>query len=364
MTHATRLTMAGLPVRFVTTHEAANRYVRGLTAFGGIEPFECLPDDDASGDRLVPTVRYRPGSPRRASFDDDRLELEVVFPWQDEAVELFAPGRTFRNLLLYPLRMALEWSRQERGEYTFHASAVVRDGRAVVFAGDAEAGKTTMALSLCHHAGFALHANDQALLALRDGRPWVIHGDRNSVSLRHRSAARYSPDLAHRMFGTEPTADSWQVKRDVGPDALGVDAVGGPVPLALFVSIRLDSDLDRCVLGTLSGRVFDDLSATERRSLFHIKTELYRDLTQVIRGAAFTPMFDADLSLLDLYLPSLDQPRFAARRVEFVNALFAGAGGTAFVSLRGPLDACRETVLRLFESAPGDHPVTSTRPTA
>jgi hypothetical protein len=345
VTHAARLVIGDLTVRFVTSCEPAHQYLQRLDNLAGIRPFQWLNDDPHLP---MLTVHYREDTQRSATFDPVARRFEVMFPWEDEAPELFVTGRPHRNLLLYPIRLAVEWLRQEQGQYTVHASAVTRNGQAVVFAGDAEAGKTTMALDLCHNLGFSIYANDQTVLSTRDGRPWLMYGDR-LISLRLSSVARYSAAIADTMFTDGQVTEAWDIKRDVAAHELGIGATSDPVPLKLFVKIRLDDRLDDCVVHVMSRRTMDDTPDRERRALFHTKVELYREITQVIRGAAFTPLRDVDLSLLDMFLPSLDEPRFLANRTKFMNALF-NDDHMAVVSVRGPLDACSRAVVRLFES--------------
>lgn len=343
--HAAILVAADRPVRFVTSCTAAYDYFRTLDHLVGIRPFHILPDDPSSP---VPTVRYVEDLPRRASFDPATQTLDVAFPWEPDAPDLFDEGEPFHNLVLYPVRLMLERVRQEHGEYTVHASAVMRDGHAIVLSGDAEAGKTTTALNLCHQFGFSLYANDQTVLSTRAGRPWVMHGDQD-ISLRLSSASRYSSSIANRMFTESSVGDPWEVKRDVMPHELGIGVTSDPVPLRLFIKIRLDDSMDDSVVQLMSSRAVEQMPARTRRALFRMKLELHREMTQTIRGAAFTPLRDADLSLLDLYLPNLDEPRFQTKRSEFLNALFDDIHA-AVVSVRGPLDACSRTIVSLFES--------------
>lgn len=345
MTYAARFVIAGLGVRFSTACEPAYAYLRGLDQLANIRPFQALPDDPSLP---LPTVRYYDSTPRHASFDFASHTLDVAFPWEAEAPELFAPGRPYRNLITYPLRLGLEWARQEKAQYTVHASAVTRDGHAIVFAGDTEAGKTTMALNMCQKFGFSIYANDQTVLSLQNGRPWIMAGDRE-IGLRFSSVSRYSPALADQVFVNGATSDAWEVKQDVRPQDLGILATADPVPLRLFVKIRLDDTLDDSVLQILSGGAFHHMPLRQKRALFRTKIDLHREITQVIRAAEFTPLRDADLSLFDLYLPSLDQPAFVSHRVEFLNTLFDHRE-TVVLSLRGPLEAVSRTVVKLFES--------------
>lgn len=59
--------------------------------------------------------------------------------------------------------------RHARGELTLHASAVERDGRALLCVGDSGAGKSSLAFAACRLDGVNLVSDDTAALLLRNG---------------------------------------------------------------------------------------------------------------------------------------------------------------------------------------------------
>ena len=70
----------------------------------------------------------------------------------------------FNDLLMAPLMEMLK----ERGLYGLHAAALTRQGRGYLFPGDADSGKTTIALGLVRR-GFGYLADDKVLLRQEDG---------------------------------------------------------------------------------------------------------------------------------------------------------------------------------------------------
>jgi hypothetical protein len=72
-----------------------------------------------------------------------------------------------------PWVLALVWLLRERGRYALHASAVARDGRGLLIAGDSGSGKSTTALSLIA-AGWDWLADDVVLLG--PGAPAWLYG--------------------------------------------------------------------------------------------------------------------------------------------------------------------------------------------
>ena len=60
---------------------------------------------------------------------------------------------------------------QHRGYLVLHGSAVLVNGRAVVFSGDSGAGKSTLAASMVHH-GYQLITDD--VVAILSWRKWTV----------------------------------------------------------------------------------------------------------------------------------------------------------------------------------------------
>ena len=54
------------------------------------------------------------------------------------------------------------------GSIPLHASAVAIDGRAIVFVGESDLGKSTLAAAMCEHAGASLLGDDAVVLEKRD----------------------------------------------------------------------------------------------------------------------------------------------------------------------------------------------------
>jgi hypothetical protein len=299
----------------------------------------------------LPIVHYVNTPNYWAECESSNRIMRVGFPWSDQVPELFDAGEPFHSLLLYPIRMLLESVWQQLGEYAVHASAVVRHGRAILLTGGPEAGKTTTAMHLCRSAGFSLYANDQTRMTVRNHHPWLVHGEKK-INLRYSSVSRYSSAIAERVFlAPDARNEPWNLKKEVEPPSMGIDTHDLPVPLAVFANIKLDDSLNECVVHLLSSRADSSKTSLERKEEFFMKIELYRDITEVIRGARFTPLGEEDLKLRELFVPSLDRPDYMQKRVAFVNTLFED-DRMALVTVRGPLEQCGDALVRIFNSIP------------
>jgi hypothetical protein len=82
-----------------------------------------------------------------------------------------APERTVRKLERAQVRALL---RDLAGQLAFHASAVVFEGRAVLFLGSSGAGKSTAAAEMCLHHGAYMLADDAAALDVGSGGVHVV----------------------------------------------------------------------------------------------------------------------------------------------------------------------------------------------
>jgi hypothetical protein len=343
--YAADLVIAGHRMGFSTECQSAYAYLASNSDLVGIRPYEFRP----AAAPAQPLLHYSNEQRCQATFDAADQTLTVSFPWHDDVPRVFDADVPFHNMLLYSVRFLLETIRQGASEYTVHGSAVVKAGRSVVVLGEAEAGKTTTALHLCREFGFALFANDQVVVGERDGLPWLVHGD-DMVTLRFTSTARYSQGLADRVFSAGSTESApWNLKKDVPAHSLGLAFSTVPAPIALFVKIKLDSGINETVVRVISSRPLNGWSRASQVEQFFATIELYGQITTIIRGSAFTPLSEEDFTLMNLFVPNLDQPAYLERRVSFMNALF-GSPSVAVISVRGPLQANCEAIVKAFES--------------
>lgn len=275
-------------------------------------------------DERHPTLRYEDVGAWSADWKPETATCTFTAPWDGIA------GTTVLAMWLFYLS---ELERQERGEYLLHASAVERDGRAIVLFGSSECGKTVTALELCREHGFRLFANNRVKVGLRDGVPRLLRGD-PVFNLRFSSLHRYSEPLARELFdaSAEP-----QTKRRVLPEALGIDAAEGTPEVAVFVLLGLDeaartASVDRMPAAITSPDAFRAVAA------------VYDEISSRVRGTAFVPIALRPGSAR-FFVPSLDRSDLVETRMAFLEALFAAS---AVLKLRAPLDQAVSEILARF----------------
>ena len=296
----------------------AFEYLKGLDSFFGLRPYEFAETTTLEFDTKL---RYLSSSGYTCDFDDAQDILNVSFPWDHSS----------KNLMHTMLWHLFEYKRQCTGEYVFHASAVVRDGSAIVLTGPSESGKTTIALELCRKYGFSFYANDVVLMALNAAAPHLLFGDLE-IRMRLSSLREYDPDLARKIFGNAVNATHpWDFKRDVAPEDIELKSTSGCVPISQFAFVRLDRGVDQ-----LYARCIDSSDSAGQR-YFH------SEITSNIRGGSYSPVYSTQ-GTVPFFIPSLDRPALLRARIEFMESV---AEKCALNRLRGRLDAVTKFIHEL-----------------
>jgi hypothetical protein len=112
----------------------------------------------------------------------------------------------------------------ERGDLVVHASAVVADGRAVLFCGPSERGKSTLALAL-GTLGYPILSEDGGVVEI-DGEQHVVWPGPRGV--------RVSGEAAQAAGHAEAGADSRRVVHSLAPESEAT----GPAPLGALVMLE------------------------------------------------------------------------------------------------------------------------------
>jgi hypothetical protein len=126
---------------------------------------------------------------------------------------------TAADMATYLLGPVLALVLRLRGTLALHASAVVIDGEALLFAGSGGAGKSTTAAAFLH-AGASLLTDDVAAIAVRDGGPHVEAGH---------ARVRLWDDSAAGLYGSADAlpllTPTWEKRFVDASQSFGDDAV-------------------------------------------------------------------------------------------------------------------------------------------
>ncbi len=309
-------------ISFRTDCQEAFEDFRRRQRFFNIWSYHFTPD---IGRGVTPQVTYRNRPAYDIRCDMDRGVFEIEAPWSESPT-----GRNFLEAMVW---MAFEYVRQSRGEYILHGSAVARDGYGIALLGPSEAGKTTVGLDLTHRHGFAFFGNDRLLVGERDGVPTLLGGD-PIFNLRFGSLSKYSPSLCSRVFGGGQDRHAWNERKLMEPEELGFSRETAASPIRVWAFVKLDDTMDRLSIST----------PEDWLEFFPLKTSLYRDITEIIRGT-LSPL-DSDLDFMNVYIPCLDRPTFVGRRVAFLDSVMSRC---RVLAIRGPLSLVVEHLLARFE---------------
>jgi hypothetical protein len=326
--HAVGVEIDSCELRFETDCTAAVERLEdmcGSTFVGGYYSYSISRSGGSGG---APIFRYLDRGAYRTTYHvhEDLCIFEA--PWTDIA------RTTLPAVWLYFLA---ELVRQRRGEYLLHASAVARQGRAVVLFGPGESGKTICALDLCLHREFQLFANNRIRATVRDGWVHLLNGDAR-LNLRFSSLWRYSESLCRSVFAGPAELEPWcQQKRVVDPGRLGIQVAPPGPRVAAFVWIKLDADNHNASTEEIS-------AAISSNAAFWAKADLYREMSELIRGVKFIPLVEGR-GFQEIFVPSLDNPELVAGRINFLNTLFETA---RVARIRAPLGTSVDAIERLF----------------
>jgi len=174
------------------------------------------------------TVRLEPGRPWRR-FLRPAVEIRGDFTLPDAAPLPLAQG-----LLAAEMGMNLQMALGQRRYLLLHASAVERDGRALLMTGNSGAGKSTLS-ALLGERGWRFMGDEFALL---DPATGLLHAFPRMVSLKNEAIAAMEAEAPPERFGPLLRATPKGDIRHLRPSAAAVTAMDAPARPALILFPR------------------------------------------------------------------------------------------------------------------------------
>jgi len=174
------------------------------------------------------TARIFAKRPRR------RFIRPSVMVGGDYTIPDAAPLPLAHGLLAAEMAMNLQMALGQRRYLLLHASAVEKDGRALVMTGESGAGKSTLAALLMAH-GWRLMGDEFALVDMANG---AIHAFPRLVSLKNDAIGAVAAAMPGARFGPLLAGTPKGDIRHMVPDARAIGAMDEPARPALILFPR------------------------------------------------------------------------------------------------------------------------------
>lgn len=297
--HFTRtvLTFNGADILLISDHPFAASRFKGL---GSTVTGLCVSDGE-QGINPVGTLYYQPSETVGVTYSDDNKELIISGP-----EDAFGEGTALAFVAQY---MAECLRDDSGGSMLVHAAAVSipdTDSSYIIF-GDKGAGKTTLALRLCHQHGFQLIGNDQIYLGSPEEGKLIVDGGNKWFDVRQTAILSdpYLKELFKEEVNNHPAA--WNNKRRVYPEEIGIKALATQTVVRKLFHIRIDHTQPGIHAETWNGL---------QRSLY-----VHELLGRHISGQA-TPLLDDNGSYLGS-LPPIEFRKAALKKDVLVQSILS-----------------------------------------
>lgn len=245
------LEMLGCKVNYITDLPLID-FIKEHARFTEFNECKILPYDNSC--KYI--VKYVNSREKKVASYFDKLKIAHPVEELDEECILYA-GMTF-----------FERQYAEKSMFTCHSACIEKDGKGILFLGDAGAGKTSLALRMCLDKNYSLLSNDQTVVGLKDQTLKAFKGTQ-FINFRKTSVENNLPEFLY-LFN-DPTINPWTQKINVHADDIGIKTSKEETELKKVYFVHC-----------LNGQELNVKPATTFGNQF----KLYQNLSMHIRGAA------------------------------------------------------------------------------
>lgn len=232
------------------------------------------------------------------------------------------------SILEVAIYMCFEYLFQMDGMFSLHASAVEVSGKAYLFCGPKEAGKTTISYSLSKEHNANIIANDHCIIGLNNhNKPYIFEGDANNfITFRSHALEKSDKQLYDKLFNK---SESVNLRKRISVTDLGINFCNGfkEIDGIFFIGIGKTKHLEFSLL------------TKEQSSIL-----LYDNISSIIRGISIM-LFNNNKNI-EGYIPDFSNNHIHQKAMYFLSQTNKNSH---VYSLTGPKDEMVKKIIELVE---------------
>lgn len=199
---------------------------------------------------LQDTVTGMQVAPQSESIDGymeyaDTEDIDIKYDESRSQLNISGPARMFGNgtALAFTAHYMAECLRSKKSDSLLVHSAAVKlpdQEASYLILGEKGAGKTTLALRLCHQYGYKLIGNDQVFIAVDEENKLAT--DTGNAWFNVRETALLADTYLANLLGmpVDHAKPSWNNKINVSPESIGIVVCKDRLPIKDIFHVRID----------------------------------------------------------------------------------------------------------------------------